>query len=155
MAAPCAWLIVAATIWCVRLKWSFSPPPVSISAQEAEFLIELQRGAVAEVFIEIGAEEGGVPSPERFDRALQRLSVSMQKRLQEGAAISTSGRLFNEWIDRSRSDLGAVDNGAADGPISLRRHSMVRDPIRARRDHHVIADIVAESSGLPRACSAF
>ncbi len=94
----------------------FSRPPVSISAQEAEFLIELQRGAVAEVFIEIRTEEGAEPSSERFDKALRRLSVSMQKRLREGAAISTSGRLFNEWIERSRSDLALLTTALPTGP---------------------------------------
>lgn len=97
-------------------QMEFSPPPVSISAQEAEFLIELQRGAVAEVFIEIGTEEGGMPSSEHFDRALQRLSASMHERLQEGAAISTSAGLFNEWIDRSRSDLALLTTALPTGP---------------------------------------
>ena len=97
-------------------RMEFSPPPISISAQEAEFLIELRRGAVAEVFMEIGTEEGGVPSSERFDRALQRLSVSMHERLQEGAAISTSAGLFNEWIDRSRSDLALLTTALPTGP---------------------------------------
>jgi len=97
-------------------QMEFSRPPVSISSQEAEFLIELQRATVAEVFIEIGTEEGGVPSSERFDKALQRLSVSMQKRLQEGAAISTSAGLFNEWIDRSRSDLALLTTALPTGP---------------------------------------
>lgn len=97
-------------------QMEFSRSPVAMSAHEAEFLIELQRGAVAEVFVEIGAEEGGLPSSERFDKALQRLSVSMQKNLQEGAAISTSGRLFNEWIDRSRSDLALLTTALPTGP---------------------------------------
>lgn len=98
-------------------RMAFSRPPASLSSEEAEFPIELPRGAVAEVFIEIGAEEGGgVPSAERFDGALQRLSVSMQKRLKQGAAISTSGRLFNEWIDRSRSDLALLTTALPTGP---------------------------------------
>ena len=98
------------------IQMEFSRSPVAISSQAAEFLIELQRGAVAEVFIEIGAEGGGMPSSERFGKALQRLSVSMQSRLQEGAAISTSGRLFNEWIDRSRSDLALLTTALPTGP---------------------------------------
>jgi len=94
----------------------FSRPPVSISSQEAEFLIELPRGAVAAMFIEIGAGEGGVPSSERFDQAQQRLSVNMRRRLQEGAAVSTPGRLFNEWIERSRSDLALLTTVLPTGP---------------------------------------
>lgn len=97
-------------------QMEFSRPPVSISSKEAEFIIELQRGAVAEMFIEIGAEEGGVPSSERFDKAQQRLSGSMHKRLKEGAAISTSGRFFNEWIDRSHSDLALLTTALPTGP---------------------------------------
>jgi glycogen debranching enzyme len=94
----------------------FSRPPTAISAQEAEFLVELSRGDVAEMFIEIGAEEGNLPSQERFDNALQRLSVSMHNRLRDGASISTSGRLFNEWIDKSYSDLALLTTVLPTGP---------------------------------------
>ena len=94
----------------------FSRLPTAISPQEAEFLVELQRGDVAEMFIEIGAEEGNVPSQERFDNALQRLSVSMQDRLRDGALISTTGRLFNEWIDKSYSDLALLTTALPTGP---------------------------------------
>src|SRR3984893_831627 len=94
----------------------FSRLPTAISAQEAEFLVELQRGDVAEMFIEIGAEEGNLPSQERFDEALQLLSVSMQNRLRDGASISTSGRLFNEWIDKSYSDLALLTTALPTGP---------------------------------------
>ena len=94
----------------------FSRLPTVISPQEAEFLVELQRGGVAEMFIEIGAEEGNLPSQERFDKALQRLSVSMQDRLRDGALISTTGRLFNEWIDKSYSDLALLTTALPTGP---------------------------------------
>jgi glycogen debranching enzyme len=94
----------------------FSRLPTAISPEEAEFLVELQRGDVAEMFIEIGAEEGNLPSQERFDNALQRLSVSMQNRLRDGASISTSGRLFNEWIDKSYSDLALLTTVLPTGP---------------------------------------
>jgi glycogen debranching enzyme len=94
----------------------FSRPPASLSSQEADFLIELPRGAVAHMFIEIGAEQAELPSGERFDLAEQRLSASMHERLGEGAYICTSGRLFNEWIDRSRSDLALLTTALPTGP---------------------------------------
>jgi glycogen debranching enzyme len=94
----------------------FSQPPTAISPQEAEFLVELARGGVAEMFIEIGAEEDNPPSQERFDKALQRLSVSMQSRLRDSASISTSGRLLNEWIDKSYSDLALLTTALPTGP---------------------------------------
>jgi glycogen debranching enzyme len=94
----------------------FSQPPTAVSPQEAEFLVALPRGDVAEMFIEIGAEEGNPPSQERFDKALQRLSVSMQSRLRDSASISTSGRLLNEWIDKSYSDLALLTTALPTGP---------------------------------------
>jgi glycogen debranching enzyme len=94
----------------------FSRPPTAISPQEAEFLVELQRGARAEMFIEIAAEGEGTPSHERFTAAAQQLSASMHERLRQGASISTSGRLFNQWIDRSRADLALLTTALPTGP---------------------------------------
>lgn len=94
----------------------FSRLPIAISPQEAEFLVELQQGDVVEMFIEIGAEEGNLPSQERFNKAQQRLSVSMENRLRDGASIGTSGRLFNEWIDKSYSDLALLTTALPTGP---------------------------------------
>jgi glycogen debranching enzyme len=94
----------------------FSRPPTSISPREAEFLVELQRGGVAEMFIEIGAEAARLPSRERFDEALQRSSANMQGRLREGASISTSEPLFNQWIAKSSSDLALLTTALATGP---------------------------------------
>jgi glycogen debranching enzyme len=94
----------------------FSRPPTAISPHEAEFLVELQRGARAEMFIEIAAEGEGTPSHERFTAAAQQLSASMHERLRQGASTSTSGRLFNQWIDRSRADLALLTTALPTGP---------------------------------------
>ena len=40
----------------------------------------------------------------------------MQERLGQGASISTSGRLFNQWIDRSRADLALLTTSLPTGP---------------------------------------
>ncbi|MGH8137588.1 MAG: amylo-alpha-1,6-glucosidase [Steroidobacteraceae bacterium] len=93
-----------------------SRTPTSLSPQSAEFLVKLKRGISAETFIEIGTEADALPSRERFENALQRLSASMGKCLREGASISTSGRLFNEWIDRSRADLALLTTVLPTGP---------------------------------------
>jgi glycogen debranching enzyme len=95
---------------------AFSRPPHSLSAQDAEFRIELRRGADVEMFIEIGAEDGGAPALERFDVAARDLSDSMQARLRQGASISTTGRLFNQWIEKSRSDLALLTTSLPTGP---------------------------------------
>jgi glycogen debranching enzyme len=90
--------------------------PRSISAQASEFLIDLARGAVAELYIEIGSDPASQPGRERFETAAQLLSESMHKRTAQGASITTSGRLFNQWIDKSRSDLGLLTTELPTGP---------------------------------------
>lgn len=94
----------------------FSLAPVTLSAQQAEFRIPLRRGGCAEMFIEIGSEHADAPSPGRFNLAAGELSTNMQARLRQGASISTSGRLFNQWIDKSRSDLALLTTVLATGP---------------------------------------
>ena len=94
----------------------FSPPPQSISPHAAEFLIELPRGAVADLFIEIGADVRSLPGPECFESASRRVSRSMEDRLAQGASISTSGKLFNQWIERSRADLALLTTPLPTGP---------------------------------------
>ena len=94
----------------------FSQAPATISATQAEFRISLPRGAQAELLIEIGAGEDGAPSAQRFNAALADLSQDMQERLRRGASVSTSGRLFNQWIERSRSDLALLTTSLPTGP---------------------------------------
>jgi glycogen debranching enzyme len=94
----------------------FSRPSESISSHSAEFLIELCRGAVADLFIEIGTHMHDLPGLERFDTAVRRLSTSMQERLAQGASITTSGPLFNQWIQKSRSDLALLTTPLPTGP---------------------------------------
>jgi glycogen debranching enzyme len=108
----------------------FSQAPLAISAAEAEFVIELGRGASAELYIEIEAQtvgEASQPGSEcghaastasraRFEAAAGQLGRSMGERLAQGASLSSSGRLFNQWIDKSRSDLALLTTPLATGP---------------------------------------
>lgn len=93
----------------------FSLLPLSISSQEAQFRIELLRGESAEMFIEIGTEAESEPGRDRFDAASQALTTDMRRRLRQGASITTSGRLFNQWIDKSRSDLALLTTALPTG----------------------------------------
>jgi len=95
---------------------AFSARPVSINEHEAHFKLPLRRGGRADLFMEVGAEPGAVPSAERYDLASRELADSMQSRLRQGAAVESSGRLFNLWLDRSRSDLALLTTGLPTGP---------------------------------------
>ena len=94
----------------------FSHAPVAISATQAEFKLQLRRGGNAELSIEIGARDEGAPARSRFAAAASELSADMQQRLDQGAVVSTSGRLFDQWIDRSRSDLALLTTSLPTGP---------------------------------------
>jgi glycogen debranching enzyme len=94
----------------------FSHPPSSLSAQQADFMLEIPSGAVTEMFIEIGTRETESPSRHRFTGARRRSTAAMQEQLQQSAQISTSGRLFNHWVDRSHSDLALLTTSLPTGP---------------------------------------
>ena len=94
----------------------FSVAPLSLSGEEAQLCIGVQRGRTAELFLEIGAETAARPSAQRFKEALQAACASMQMRAQVGAIIETSGRLFDQWLAKSRSDLALLTTELPTGP---------------------------------------
>lgn len=94
----------------------FSLAPLTISATQAEFKLQLRRGERAELSLEIGAEEQDAPSSQRFSSAVADVAADMQQRLSQGASISTSGRLFDQWVDRSRADLALLTTALPTGP---------------------------------------
>jgi glycogen debranching enzyme len=94
----------------------FSLAPVMISATQADFRIVVPRGSRAELSIEIGANDEGAASAQRFDAAASELAADMRERLSQGASISTSGRLFDQWLDRSRADLALLTTALPTGP---------------------------------------
>jgi glycogen debranching enzyme len=95
---------------------SFSVTPEILSASEARFSLELPRAGVAEMFLEIGTTRAARPSRERFAESLHAVTDSMHRRLRQGASLATSGRLFDEWIDKSRSDLALLTTPLPSGP---------------------------------------
>jgi len=95
---------------------AFSLAPVAISATQAEFTLQLKRGSRAELLIEVGADDDGAPSTQRFNSAASTVSADMQQRLGRGASIGTPGRLFDQWIDRSRADLALLTTLLPTGP---------------------------------------
>lgn len=96
---------------------SFSKIPARLTGSEANFVFQLPPGAREELYIEIAPSAGGIPSRTRFRHAAAEARWSMRKRLRRGARLSTSGRLFNEWIDRSRADLALLTTELATGPF--------------------------------------
>jgi glycogen debranching enzyme len=95
---------------------SFSMDPAALSTTEARFSLRLGRGQSHEMHLEVGSEAQAEPSASRAAAAAKELGASMGRRLERGASISTSVRLFNNWIDRSRSDIALLTTELATGP---------------------------------------
>jgi glycogen debranching enzyme len=91
----------------------FSSEPGSLSAHCAEFVIELARGNSAQLFVRAGREDGIPLQGQRFDALIggRRRAVEPAP-----ARITSSGRLFDEWIGKSRSDLALLTTQLATGP---------------------------------------
>ena len=94
----------------------FSVAPLALSGEQAQLCIGVQRGRAAELFIEIGAETAARPTAERFEEALRAASAGMKARTDVGAAIIASGRLFGQWLDKSRADLALLTTELPTGP---------------------------------------
>jgi phage gpG-like protein len=69
-----------------------------------------------ELYIEIGIVDGHTPSRERFRDAAARARWDMRARRRHGARLNSSGRLFNEWLGKSRSDLALLTTKMETGP---------------------------------------
>jgi glycogen debranching enzyme len=87
----------------------FSRPPRELTGDSAEFLIEFDRGGVYVLYIEIGPIQDADQSlQQRYDRASELCIQQSQERLKAAAYVQTSGRLFNQWIDKSQADLALL-----------------------------------------------
>jgi len=95
---------------------TFSDPPGRLSGDRAEYLYPLRPEGRLELYIEIGLEAGPTPTRERFREFAARARFDMRARARKGARLRTSGRLFSEWIGKSRADLALLITEMDTGP---------------------------------------
>jgi len=95
---------------------TFSDPPGRLSSRRADYMYSLQPEGRLELYIEIGAEPGPTPSRERYRDAAARARWDMRARRRHGARIRSSGRLFNEWLVKSRADIALLTTRLDTGP---------------------------------------
>jgi glycogen debranching enzyme len=95
---------------------AFSHRPDQITAAAADFQYVLEPDDQVELHIEIGAHETLPPSRERFRAAAARARWAMRARRRKGARLTTAGRLFNGWIDKSIADLALLTTSLETGP---------------------------------------
>jgi glycogen debranching enzyme len=95
---------------------AFSETPGLIDGTQAAFQVSLATDECKEIYIEVGAAEAAPPSRARFRAAAARARFAMRERRRQGARLSTNGRLFNAWINKSRADLALLTTPMATGP---------------------------------------
>jgi len=95
---------------------AFSEPPSRLAANCAEFMYALEPGGRLELHIEIGAHETTPPTRERFRAAAARARWEMRARRRHGARLTSGGRLFNGWIEKSIADLALLTTSLETGP---------------------------------------
>ncbi len=98
----------------------FSETPSRLTANRAEFNLVIPAEGSVELHLEVGADgdpdKAPTPGRERFRACAARARFAMRAKRRHGARIKTSGRLFNEWIEKSRADLSLLITDLPTGP---------------------------------------
>ncbi len=95
---------------------TFSDPPFRLSEHRAEFMYPLAPESHLDLYVEIGMCAGPTPTRERFRSHAARARFSMRERRRHGARLRSSGRLFSEWMEKSRADLALLTTELTTGP---------------------------------------
>jgi glycogen debranching enzyme len=96
---------------------AFSERPHRLEAGGAVFLVRLDPGARGEIYVEVAGDTAtAAPSRVRFRAAMARARFAMRAARRRGATIRTTGRLFNEWMGKSRADLALLTTELPTGP---------------------------------------
>src|SRR5690606_13391238 len=71
---------------------------------------------VVELYVEIGPDYASPPSRGRFRLAAARARRGMRHRGRTGGRLQSKERVFNNWLDQSRSDLALLTTELETGP---------------------------------------
>ncbi|HEX9160004.1 MAG TPA: glycogen debranching N-terminal domain-containing protein, partial [Rhizomicrobium sp.] len=102
------------------VRWTaiaFSAMPRRLAANRADFAITLDPGACFELHVEVGMELAGLPGPPRFRAGAARARFAMRSARRMGGSLKSSGRLFDDWTERSRADLALLTTKLPTGPF--------------------------------------
>lgn len=94
---------------------SFSEPPRARTASTTEFLFHIAPRKRRELYIEVG-DKARRPSRARYRQAAAQARWTMRSKRRHGASVSSSGRVFNEWLTRARSDIALLTTTLRTGP---------------------------------------
>ena len=95
---------------------AFSERPDRLTPNRAEIVVRLGPRERRELYIEVGPDAPALPSRARFRAAAARTRIAIRARRRLGATVRSSGRLFNEWLDKSGADLALLTTELPTGP---------------------------------------
>ncbi|TIP91619.1 MAG: amylo-alpha-1,6-glucosidase, partial [Mesorhizobium sp.] len=95
---------------------SFSQAPDQLSADRADFLIAVTRRSRKMLYVEVGPEMTETPNRDRFRAAAARARFGMRAKRRHGATVHSSGRVFNDWVERARADVALLTTELSTGP---------------------------------------
>lgn len=87
---------------------SFSQPPDHLTADRADFLIAVTRRSSKVLYVEVGPEVAETPNRDRYRAAAARARFGMRAKRRHGATVHSSGRVFNDWVERARADVALL-----------------------------------------------
>ncbi len=97
---------------------SFSREASAVDARRACFLVELPPGAREDLYVTVACGEEAVPAGEQphYDEGFSRVCVHVRKWQEQTGRVFTSNEQFNDWINRSASDLRMLTTITENGP---------------------------------------
>src|SRR5437764_15093585 len=98
------------------LAASRSPKPTHLDPTRADLLAKLEARGRKEIYLEVGLGSDPRPSRDRFRAAAAGARICVRRTLRRGATLRSSGRLFNEWMNKSRADLALLTTDLPTGP---------------------------------------
>jgi glycogen debranching enzyme len=100
-----------------RSRIQFTPPPQKLTAVEAEFEPSLEPQEEKTFLITVAFETGTAkPSPVSYEEAASQAAARLKDARAQASDIYTSNEQFNDWINRSFSDLHLMMTDMPEGP---------------------------------------
>lgn len=100
-----------------RTQIHFAPPPRQLTSSEAQFELTLAPQEEATFFVTFAFETGRLASSLlRYEQAASQAAASLQEASAQACDIYTSNEQFNEWVNRSLSDLQLMITNTPAGP---------------------------------------
>ncbi|MDX8479583.1 amylo-alpha-1,6-glucosidase [Mesorhizobium sp. VK24D] len=95
---------------------SFSQAPDKLSDNRADFLVAVTKRSSKVLYVEVGPEVAETPGRDRFRAAAARARFGMRAKRRHGATVWSSGRVFNDWVERARADVALLTTELPTGP---------------------------------------